>query len=83
MVRLLALQAPACLALSSGQALQLLLTQLPADAGAALRRAAVAAASARLADEARALGWERVAVAGSPRPAALAATAARLLATKV
>ena len=82
-VRLLALQAPACLALSSGQALQLLLTQLPADAGAALRRAAVAAASARLADEARALGWERVAVAGSARPAALAATAARLLATKV
>ena len=57
--------------------------KVPDDRLAALRRAAVAAASARLADEARALGWERVAVAGSPRPAALAATAARLLATKV
>jgi uroporphyrinogen-III synthase len=81
--RLLGLEVPACLALSSSQALRLLLAQLPAAASVALHRAAVAAASERLADEARVLGWERVAVAGSPRPAALAATAARLLATKV
>ena len=81
--RLVALQAPACVALSSGLALELLLAQLPAEATAALRRAAVAAASERLGDQARALGWERIAIAGSPRPAALAATAARLLATKV
>lgn len=81
--RLQALQAPACLALSSELALRLSLEQLPAGAVAVLRRAAVAAASPRLAETARALGWERIAVAGSPRPAALAATAARLLATKV
>jgi len=80
--RLQALDAPACLALSSEQALQLVLAQLPASAAGVLRDAAVAAASERLAGVARTLGWKRIVVAASPRPAALAA-AAQVLATKV
>jgi len=81
--RLQALDAPACLALSSEQALQLVLAQLPASATGVLRDAAVAAASERLAGVARTLGWKRIVVAASPRPAALAAAAAQALATKV
>jgi uroporphyrinogen-III synthase len=78
-----ALDAPACLALSSEQALQLVLAQLPPDASRVLRRAAVAAASERLAAFAASLGWNRIVLAGSPRPAALARAAEEILATKV
>ena len=78
--RLLALQAPAALALSSGEALQQVLAQLPAPAVAILRGTFAVAASERLATLARDLGWEQVVVAGSPRPAALARTAAQALA---
>ena len=74
--RLLALDAPAALALSSGEALQQVLAQLPAPAAASLRRTTAVAASERLAALARASGWSQVVVAGSPRPGALAAAAA-------
>ena len=80
--RLLTLHAPAVLALSSGEALQRVLAQLPAAAAAILRGTTAIAASERLAELARASGWERVVVAGSPRPAALALAAAQALATK-
>ena len=78
--RLLAMRLPAALALSSGEALQQVLAQLPAPAVAILRGTLAVAASERLATLARSLGWERVVVAGSPRPAALARTAAQALA---
>lgn len=81
--RLLSLEIPAALALSSGEALQRVLAQLPAPAAEVLRSTLAVAASERLADLARGLGWERIVVAGSPRPAALARAAARGLATKV
>ena len=71
------------LALSSGEALDWALAQLPAPAAAALRGTVAVAASERLAGLARDSGWERVVVAGSPRPAALARTAAQALAIKV
>lgn len=83
LARLAALQAPACLALGSEQALRLVLPQLPPPALHALQGAAVAAASPRLAGLARELGWQRVVVAGSPRPAALARAAVEALSTKV
>jgi uroporphyrinogen-III synthase len=83
LARLAALGEPACMALSSEQALRLVLAQLPPDAGQVLRHAAVAAASERLAAFAAGLGWKRIALAGSPRPAALARAAAEILATKV
>lgn len=63
-----ALTGPAWLALSSGAALEMLLAALPADALAALRRAAVAAASARLAQLARDQGFNRIVTAGSALP---------------
>ena len=78
--RLLAMRLPAALALSSGEALQQVLAQLPAPAVAILRGTFAVAASERLATLARDLGWEQVVVAGSPRPAALARTAAQALA---
>lgn len=81
--RLLALDTPAALALSSGEALQRVLAQLPAPAAGILRGTVAVAASERLAGVARDNGWERVVVAGSPRPAALARAAAQALATKV
>ncbi|WP_372017375.1 uroporphyrinogen-III synthase [Pseudoxanthomonas sp. 10H] len=77
--RLAALDAPACLALSSEQALRLVLGQLPPDAARALRSATAVAASERLAAIASDLGWQRVVSAGSPRPAALAGAAASAL----
>jgi uroporphyrinogen-III synthase len=46
----------------------MLLAALPADALAALRRAAVAAASARLAQLARDQGFNRIVTAGSALP---------------
>lgn len=71
-----ALTAPAWLALSSGAALDSVLTTLPADAIAGLRRAAVVAASARLAQLARDHGFDRIVVAASARPRDLVAAAA-------
>lgn len=75
--RLCALDAPTLLALSSGEALQRVLAQLPEAAGAALRRARVSAASARLAQLARELGFAEVAVAAGPQPEQLLAPGLR------
>jgi uroporphyrinogen-III synthase len=59
--------------LSSGDALQHLLATLPEDLAARLRGACVVAASARLADVARALGCSDVHLAAGPRPRQLLA----------
>lgn len=75
-----ALRAPMVLALSSGEALQRTLDVLPADALAALHRAAVVAASPRLAEMARSHGFDRVVVAAGPRPRDLVQAARRALA---
>lgn len=69
------LAAPAWLALSSGAALEALLAALPADAVAALHRARVVAASARLAQLARERGFTAAVVAASARPRDLVAAA--------
>jgi uroporphyrinogen-III synthase len=74
---LCALEAPAWLALSSGGALQQLLATLPGEARAPLLRARVVAASTRLAQLARASGFDEVIVAASARPRELMAAAAR------
>ncbi|ALN83622.1 uroporphyrinogen-III synthase HemD family protein [Lysobacter capsici] len=66
--QLIGLDAPAVLALSSGEALQQVLAQLPDDAAARLRGVHVSAASERLAELARSLGFAEVAVAAGPRP---------------
>jgi uroporphyrinogen-III synthase len=71
-----ALDGPAWLALGSGAALDSVLSALPADAAAILRGAAVAAASARLAQLATARGFTRVVVAASAMPEDLMAAAA-------
>ena len=71
-----ALDAPAWLALSSGEALAQLVEALPADVLERLRRARVVAASERLASLARGHGFRVAAVADSARPAALLAAAA-------
>jgi uroporphyrinogen-III synthase len=68
-----ALDAPAWLALSSGEALAHLLATLPADTVTILRRARVVAASERLADLAKAKGFTRVVRAAGPRPRDLVA----------
>lgn len=60
--------APTALALSSGEALQLALATLPADALARLRQARVLAASERLATMAREHGFTDVVVARGPAP---------------
>ena len=73
LARLRALDAPLYLALSSAEALQRLLDVVPAALLARLRAAQVLAASERLADLARAAGFERVSVAGDARPASLLA----------
>ena len=65
------LQAPACLLLSSGGALEQVLAQLPEALRTRLRKAVVVAASARLADAARTAGFVRVVQAEGPRPAQL------------
>ena len=59
------------LALSSADALESLLSQAPPAVRSALADIAVVAASARLADTARGAGFRRIAIASSPRPAAL------------
>lgn len=71
-----ALDAPAWLLLSSGEALATLAGALPADALASLRRARVVAASERLAERARASGFEVAAIAASARPGAMLAACA-------
>jgi len=68
-----ALDAPAWLALSSGEALTHLRATLRADGAAVLRRARVVAASERLATLAHAEGFARVVRAAGPRPADLVA----------
>ena len=65
------LQAPACLMLSSGGALEQVLAQLPEALRTRLKKAVVVAASARLADAARTAGFVRVVQAEGPRPAQL------------
>ena len=67
------LQTPAhvVLALSSGEALDAVLRQHPAHLEKSLRRIAVAAASERLAQAARAAGFRRIAIATDARPASL------------
>jgi len=73
------LQAPAAVAVSSGAALARILEALPADAARLLRGRAAVAASDRLCERTRALGFERVARASGPRPAQLVAAAEALL----
>lgn len=72
-----ALDAPAWLALSSGEALQHLQAALPVDARPALHRARVVAASERLARLAHALGFADTTIATSALPRDLMAAAAR------
>lgn len=69
--RLLELRAPACVALSSGAALESALSRLPATAHARLLKLPAIAASERLATLARNAGFARVRVAAGPRPAQL------------
>ena len=74
LARLRALRANAWLALSSAEALQRVLENLPDDLAKKLRRAGVAAASARLAQAAREAGFGgRIVVAASARPRDLVA----------
>lgn len=68
--------APGVLALSSGEALQLVLPQLPGDVAAAWRAQPLVAASARLAAQAADLGFADVACAAGPLPQQLATAAA-------
>jgi uroporphyrinogen-III synthase len=74
--RLCALDAPLLLALGSGEALETLLAGMPDAAGACLRRARVAAASARLEALARARGFDEVVRATDATPRALLAACA-------
>lgn len=69
--RLEGLDAPASLLLSSGGALEQVMARLSPAQAAALRRATVVAASARLADAARGAGFPQVVQAEGPRPAQL------------
>lgn len=66
---------PWVLALSSGEALTLLLARLPHDLQPRMREAIVVAASARLAEQATAAGFARVRLAQGPLPRQLAQAA--------
>lgn len=77
--RLQALQGITVLALSSGEALEHLLTQLPEPLIERWRAAPVVSASARLAELARSLGFGQVHVAAGPMPAQLASAAYAVL----
>ena len=68
---LAALQAPACLLLSSGGALHEVLSPLSAPLAARLRTMPVVAASERLGRAAHEAGFARVVLADGPRPAQL------------
>ena len=72
----LATPAHVVLALSSAEALDAVLRQRPASIETPLRRIAVAAGSARLAEAARDAGFRRIAVAGDARAASLLRAAA-------
>lgn len=76
--RLLRADGPLWLPLSSGEALQRVLAQLPDEAGTRLRQAHVSAASTRLADLARSLGFGEVELAAGPRAQDLLAGCAAL-----
>lgn len=69
--QLAALQAPACLLISSGGALQQVLAQLPDGLANRLRAMPVVAASARLVEAAHGAGFVDVVLAKGPRPAQL------------
>lgn len=69
--RLLELRAPACVALSSGAALESALPRLSATARARLLEFPAIAASERLAALAQETGFSKVRVAAGPRPAQL------------
>ncbi|HEY0502525.1 MAG TPA: uroporphyrinogen-III synthase [Lysobacter sp.] len=69
--------APAVLALSSGEALRRTLAAVPDDIATILRNARVVAASDRLADLARGLGFSDIVVARGPRPRDLIDAAVR------
>lgn len=71
--RLIALDAPAVLALSSAEALQRVLAQLPAAALERLRGVRVSAASQRLAGLAREMGFSDIGIAAGPGAAQLLA----------
>ena len=71
LARLRAFDGPLLLPVSSGEALQHVLDQAPADIAARLRGARVIAASARLAALAHGLGCGDVQIAAGPRPAQL------------
>ena len=75
LARLGAFDGPLLLPVSSGEALQHVLDQAPADIAARLRGARVIAASARLAALAHGLGCSDVQIAAGPRPAQLLAAA--------
>ena len=77
LARLRALDAPLLLAVSSAEAFAHLLAAVPDDIRAILQRARVVAASERLADLARAQGFDDIAVAASARPRDLMAAARR------
>ncbi|KRA45218.1 uroporphyrinogen-III synthase [Pseudoxanthomonas sp. Root630] len=80
---LAALDRPACLLLSSAGALEQALPQLPPAAAARFLAASVVAASARLAEAARAAGFRDVAQADGPRPAQLMKTASTVMAPRI
>ncbi len=73
------LDAPACLLLSSGEALAQTLAQLPETARQKLLQAKVVAASERLAAQARVIGFGEVHVAEGPQPSQLVRTAAKAM----
>ncbi len=75
--------APWVLAVSSAEALQRVLAELPDDLCQRLRASAVVAASERLAAVAAAQGFKTIAIARSPRPADLAAAAQAQAGTRV
>lgn len=77
LARLAELDAPAKLALSSAQALQLVMDALPEPLRDRLRRTQAIAASERLAELARAQGFTDIVLARSARPADLIEAAAR------
>ncbi len=79
--RLQALHGSTVLAVSSGEALRSVLPQLPAELLARWQQAPVVAASARLADLARELGFTSCHVAAGPLPAQLVASAAAAIHT--
>ena len=77
--RLQALEGPAVLALSSGEALEHIVAQLPESLLQRWRAAPVVGASARLAQLATSHGFEQVHVAAGPMPAQLASAAYAML----